>query len=183
MNNNIDAKRIRMGKITYFDVEHNGSLVPPIDTYVFMVNVNGTYINPFNLNMELPVYDRVPYSNTTRDGESYGTKIKHVQGEVENGPCIVLDKTDVGRLYGEEKISTDMLEEYMLRSDKFFIDRIELYEKIKTKKNLFWALDNRLATIRKRDVSQQYFDDMEKLDKYKEFLNECEKENKEHYSR
>lgn len=176
MKNKIESERIRIGKITYFDVEHNGSLVPPVSAYVFMVNVNGTYINPFDLNMELPIYDRVPYSNTTRDGESYGTKIKHIQGEIENGPCVVLETTDVGRLYKEDEISTDMMEEYMLESDKFFVDRIDLYEKIKTKKNLFWALDNRLATIRQRDISEKFFDDLEKLEKFNDFIKNCEEE-------
>ena len=43
----INSEKIRLGKITYYDVEHNGSVVPSVDAYVFMININDTYITHY----------------------------------------------------------------------------------------------------------------------------------------
>ena len=124
----IDSKKIRLGKVSYYSMSHNGSCVPPIDAYVFMVNVNGVYVNPFNEEMNFPVYDRSPYSCTTRDGDDYGNLIQNVQGEDRNGTCIVLERFDVGESFGEKELSLGMLEDYILSSNKFFVDRLNLIQ-------------------------------------------------------
>ncbi len=162
----IDAKRIRLGKVTYFDTEHNGSAVPPVEAYAFLVDVGGFYVNPFNIVDELPVYDRVPYSNTTKDGEDYGTKIVLKQGEVMDGPCYVLDRINVAEYYGVTDVSLSMLEEFIIRSNKFFIDRPELLEDNINNGNLF----------RKKYAKKKLNEDQKKMKKFIGFLADCERE-------
>jgi len=162
----IDAKRIRLGKVTYFDTDYNGSAVPPVDAYAFLVDVGGTYINPFNLVDELPVYDRVPYTNTTKDGEDFGSKIVLKQGEVQDGPCYVLERINVEDYYGVSDISLSMLEDFIIESNKFFIDRAELLE------------DNikNGSLLRKRYAKKKLVEDKKTMEKFISFLADCERE-------
>lgn len=178
-NNRIDSKKIRLGKITYFDVDHNGSLVPPYNAYVFMINVDGEYINPFNEKMNLPVFDRVPYANTTLDGEDYGSKIVHVQGEITNGPCIVLEKIDIGEYFDEKELSIDMIKEYMMRSDKFFVDRERIYEEEIKNNGILKNVGNRIIN-RKQHIKISKDGEIHK--DFDSFIQECE-DNKRHYKR
>lgn len=159
-NSLIDTKRIKLGKVTFFDTEHNGTAVPSVDAYVFLVNVNGTYVNPFNVASELPVYDRVPYTNTTRDGEDFGTKIVLANGEVKDGPCYVIEKIDISSYYGKEQMSVDMLRDIMLKSDKFFVDRLGVLEEIP-------------ALTRGRKLGRKMMEDKKKMSELQEFLSEC----------
>ena len=160
----IETKRIRLGKVTYFDTKNNGSRVPEVDAYVLLIKLNGIYINPFNLADEMPIYDRVPYSNTTRGGEDYGTKIVHVQGKEEDGRCIVLDTVKGEELFGEGTIELDQLEEYVIQSNKFFIDRIDL-------------LDKRTSSFRKRNYyNRKTVEDLKSMMEFNYFMNECGEE-------
>ncbi len=168
-NKEIDAKRIRLGKMTYFDTEYNGSAISPIDTYVFMVDINGTYVNPFNVLEELPVYDRVPYTNTTLDGEDFGTKIVLAQGEVQDGLCVVLERIDFADSLGAEKVSLNDLEKYMMRTSRFFIDRLDLIENNKAYKK---------GHYRKLIES-----DKEKLTRFEKFIESCERYKKPQYTK
>ena len=167
----INSEKIRLGKITYYDVEHNGSVVPSVDAYVFMININDTYINPFNILMDLPVYDRMPYSNTTKDGENYGTKIKHVQGEEKDGPCVVLENINLSEYYGLEYMSLNMLKEFMIRSNKYFIDRANLIEdEFNFSKSKVTNRSNKKYAVNK------LLDDKIKEENLKGFLEGCEEE-------
>ena len=168
-NNYIDSKRIRVGKITYFDADNNGSLVPPISAYVFMLQFGNLYINPFDLASDYPVYDRVPYSNCTRDGLEYGTKIKHVQGEIKNGPCIVLEKVDFSEHYGEDKMSLKSLGDIMIGSNKFFVDRLNVLE------------DRNVGLIIKGSIRKKILEDKINHRKLNDFIDKCESEKEEQY--
>ena len=159
-NSLIDTKRIKLGKVTYFDTEHNGTAVPSVDAYVFLVNVNGTYVNPFNVASELPVYDRVPYTNTTRDGEDFGTKIVLANGEVKDGPCYVIEKIDISSYYGEDQMSVDMLRDVMLKSDKFFVDRLGI-------------LEDKPALTRGKKLTRKMIADRARMEELRTFLSEC----------
>ena len=163
-NNMIDAKRIRLGKKTYFDVTNNGSVVPSVDAYAFLINVNGTYVNPFNLAEEVPIFDRLPYSNTTLDGEDYGTKIELAQGDLKSGECYVLEKMDISEYYGKDEMSLGMLEDIIIASNKFFIDRIGLLE------------EKGGSPRRKHIARRKILDDKIKLKKFKDFIEECRKD-------
>ncbi len=167
----IDTKRIKLAKVTYFDTRYNGSAVPSVDAYAFLVNVNGTYVNPFNVAEELPVYDRVPYSNTTRDGDDFGTKIVLANGEVKDGPCYVIEKVNVEDYYDKKQMSLSMLEDCMLRSNNFFIDRMGILER------------NPVGARVKGYSKRKLMEDKRKLKEFQEFMTECEKDRLNSFSK
>ncbi len=122
----ISADKVRIGQMRYFDIERNGTEILEDKAYAFLVKVNGVYINPFNPFEEIPVYDRTKYTNTTLDGESYGTKIELACGEVKEGPCYVLEKLDGRDIFDKEEITISDMEDYMFASQDFFFDRMEV---------------------------------------------------------
>lgn len=157
-NERVDAKRLRVAQVRYFDVEKNASEIPEETAYVFLVNVNGTYINPFNPLEEVPVYDRAWYGNVTENGESYGTKIVLVNGEVQEGVCYILESFDVRDIFEKEVISMKDIEDYMFDSKLYFIDRIELNE------------NRKLNPMEKLRRNKKIVEDIEKGMKLKEYL-------------
>ena len=40
----IEASRLRLAQVRYFDSKRRASEIPPMRAYTFLVNVNGTYI-------------------------------------------------------------------------------------------------------------------------------------------
>ena len=128
-NNNINTEKLKIAEIRYFDTKYNGVEIPPINAYAFLYQFGNQYRNIFKLEEELPVYDRVPYSNTTRDGLDYGTKIVLVSGECKDGPCYVMEKLDMKSVFGKDKITMEQLEDYVLKSKYFFIDREDIRKK------------------------------------------------------
>lgn len=125
-NKEISADKVRLAQVRYFDVEANASEIPEEKGYVFLVNINGTYINPFNPIEEVPVYDRTWYSNTTWAGREFGTKIVLVQGEVQEGICYILEWEKGKDIFDKDVVSLKEIEDYMFESDDFFIDRLEI---------------------------------------------------------
>ena len=79
----------------------------------------------------MPVYTRVPYSNTTMDGEDYGTKLVLAQEEVEDGPCWVVEMENMMEYFQEEEISRRELKDFVFHSNLFFVDRLSLLEEEK----------------------------------------------------
>ena len=124
----IKLKRLKLARVKYFDKEHNGAEVNDIDAYAFLYEKDGEYVNLFNPAREYPVYGRVPYTNTTRDGEDFGSKIVLRSGEVESGPCYIIDMEDCSKFFGKDKMSLDSLKQYMMMSSSFFIDRLEMMQ-------------------------------------------------------
>ena len=127
----IDLKRLKLAKVRYYDAENNGAELSDIDAYAFLINVNGHYINLFDPIEELPVYDRTFYTNTTRRGDDFGTLIKHIDGAIEDGPCYILERMDLGRIFKGDTIKISELVNYIFKSDKFFVDRLNLYKENK----------------------------------------------------
>lgn len=125
----IDANRVRLAQIRYFDVEANASEIPMEKAYAFLVKVNGVYINPFNPLEEVPVYDRAWYSNTTLEGREFGTKIILAQGEVQEGKCYILEMEKGEKIFDKEVVTIKDLEDYMFQSDEFFVDRLTIGKK------------------------------------------------------
>lgn len=160
-----DASKIKLAQVRYFDVERNGCEIPPTKAYVILLEDNGTYMNVFSLEDHVPVYSRVPYSNTTRDGEDFGTKIVLSSGEVQEGMCYVLDSLSSDSLFGDKKtVSYESLKNYVLNSDLFFPDRISLLRK--EKRNL----------RTKFRIAKQYKSDLERFDALSEYFLNQEKE-------
>ena len=135
----VDSSRVRLAQIRYFNKEMNGVSIPKQRAYAFLISVNGTYVNVFNPIDEMPVFDRVPYSNTTHNGYDFGTKIVLVNGELQEGLCYVLERTKIKDIFAKDKVFIHDLEEYVIESDDFFIDRIDLLrDKINSKKGKFY---------------------------------------------
>ena len=133
MNNNkeIDSKRIKLARVKYFDLEKNGVEYRYFDDdpYVFLVNVDGKYVNLFDPSEDMPVYERIPYPNHLPNGDFFGTMIDIVQGEVKEGLCYLIDKPEeyeLIKLFWKEKIRISDLINYMFNSKLFFIDRKDL---------------------------------------------------------
>ena len=160
MNNNkmIRADKVRLAKIKYFDLEHNGVEITSDDPYVFLIKVKDSYVNLFDPTEDMPVYDRLPYSNTTKDGEDFGSKILLIQGDTKEGLCYVLENTKLKDLFDRDLISINDLIKYMISSDKYFVDRKE------------YILDSSLFKISKK-LRSKYFNDCKKLDDFKYYVN------------
>lgn len=119
-NKKFNTKDLKLARIRYFDKKMNGAEVTNIDAYAFLYQVGDEFINVFNEEDSFPVYGRTPYSNTTRDGEDYGTMIVQLSGDTESGPCYIIDVDDCSKLFGKETMDYSTLREYVIRSDKFF---------------------------------------------------------------
>lgn len=135
-NTSVEADRVRLAKVRYFDEEENAVEIPVEEAYAFLVNVNGTYINPFNPLEEVPVYERAWYGNYTKDGEAYGTKIILKNGKVQEGMCYVLEKDSAKEIFEQDEISIKDMEEYILSSEKYFIDRLDITKKFGPREKL-----------------------------------------------
>ena len=122
----LSVKNLKLAKIKYFDMERNGAEVTNIDAYVFLYEEDGEIYNLLDKARVYPIYNRVPYTNTTLDGESYGTKIVHVAGEERSGPCYIIDVDGCSDYFGRVNMFEDEIKEYVLRSDKFFPDRYQM---------------------------------------------------------
>ncbi len=161
-NKKIKSDKIRLAKLKYFDVEHNGVEVTREDPYVFLVKVNDSYINLFDPLEEMPVYDRLPYSNVARTVGDYGTKIRLIQGEEKEGLCYVIENVDIGNLLGKDVIKVSDLINYMYRSEDLFVDRKELL-----------VNDSRLRGNKK--LKAIYYGDCNRMDDFIHFVNDHNK--------
>ena len=157
MKNSIKTSKLRLAQIRYFDSEHNGCEIPDMEAYALLANINDTYVNVLNPLEELPIYVRVPYSNTTIDGEDYGTKIMLLAGEVKDGACYVMEDKDISNLFGADDVNLVDIEKYVIQSNLLFPDRIHLLEEkvIPHSKKMFYYR-----------LLMNDLDKMEKFDKY-----------------
>jgi len=164
----IKTERLKLAQIRHFSKAHNGVEVPRNKAYVFLYKLGeDKYVNLFNTMQELPVYERVPYSNTTKEGLDYGTKIVLASGEEKSGPCFVVENIGMDNLFGEEKISLEQLKQFVFASNLFFIDRPTLVEeKVRGKSPIdrFVAFD------------KKYREDKKKAESFQQYLNTCVEE-------
>ena len=124
----INTKQLRLAEIRLFDADRMASEIPTVHAYTFLVENDGKYYNAFHGEDSFPVFERVPYSNSTLDGESFGSKIVLLQGEVNNGPCYIMSSSSGRNIFKKEEISELELKEYILRSQYFFLDRLSFLE-------------------------------------------------------
>ena len=168
----IKTNRLKLAQVRFFSEKHNGVEIPEKPAYAFLVKLGeDNYFNPFNLEREYPVYDRTFYAQCDRNGNDYGTIIRLVSGEVKSGPCYVLEKknnpldfTGFGRLCLDDSVSIEKLEEYMLSSDLFFIDRVNILEKM--------DLDT-------PQLQRKFDDDGTETEKFEQYLIHCMEEEKQ----
>lgn len=154
----VDTSRIKLAQLRYYKVG-KGAEISNNYVYTILAEFNGTYINPLNPFDELPVYDRAPYSNVTPDGKyEYGTKVFLVNGEEKDGLCYVLEKENVASSFKKSEVDIKDIENYVLNSKLFFIDRIELLEK-----------DKRL--LKDKYYKKLYLEDIKRMNQLKDFIN------------
>ncbi|MBR5370086.1 MAG: hypothetical protein IK137_02145 [Bacilli bacterium] len=123
-NSIIQVDRIKKAQLRYFD--GNGTEIPEIEAYTIFIKKDDTYINLFDFVTDCNVYERLPYSNNTRDGEDYGTKIRLVCGKEEKGICYVLESGKMKELKNIESISLIDLYKIILESKDFYFDRKDI---------------------------------------------------------
>lgn len=123
----VNVEDIYLAEVRRFDLEMNASEIPSVHGYTFLKKDEDHYGSLFHPAFDYPVYERVPYSNTTRDGEDYGSKIKLVQGDAINGPCYII-QSSLSKIVDRNTISMDEVRRYMLQSNMFFVDRILLLQ-------------------------------------------------------
>lgn len=150
------TNQLRIAEVRYFDTYHNGILVPSQETYTFLYKMGNQFINVFTPEIEYPVYERVPYSNVTKDGWEFGTKILLVSGECQDGLCYVMERTPIEDVLRVDEITKEELEDVVLKSNLFFINRIDL---LKRQKNYFF--------------NRQYRDDMKKMKSFQQYIDSC----------
>ena len=156
-NNEVNISKLKLAQLRYFDTKKNGSMIPDLNAYVFLVKINDTYINLFNPLEELPIFDRVPYSNATKDGVEFGTKLFLAQGQLQDGPCYIVDSISINSLFNKEKISLKDIENYILKSNRFFVDRLDLLER---RRDVIGAKRRRIVKndIVKQELLKEYFE-------------------------
>ena len=155
-NRSLKTRDLRLARVKYYDLEHNGAELSHIDAYAFLERVGEEYVNVFDPTDGLAVLDRSLYTNTTKDGEDYGNRLIHVCGTLTDGPCYVMDRVSVPDMMGIDIISTEQLREYVLRSDKFFVDRISLIQQEKRVRRIAF-----LPTLAR---------DQKQMDAFKEYM-------------
>ena len=127
----IDSKNICLAQLRYFNFERKSTVIPDEKAYVVLLNVDGNYSNIITGEV-LPVYGRVPYTNTTLDGEDYGTMLYSVTGEIKDGMCYLLEeKENFGMFVEKDRYSMKEIESKIINSSLLFVDRIDLLNKRK----------------------------------------------------
>lgn len=127
---------LRLGRIGYFSVEHNGVALEKSNAYAIIYNDGEEYHNIFN-DSDFPIFERSPfYANYTKDGEPYGSKVVHVGGTEASGPCYVIEDEPYFERIAPAVVDIDTLKNIMYASCYFFPDRVALLE---TEDNCRWV--------------------------------------------
>ena len=124
---NYKTEQLELAEIRNFNAKRKSSVIPGRRAYTILGKFDDHYYNILNPSLEYPVYGRLPYSNTTSDGEDFGTMISLVEGEIQDGPCYILD-ISMKKVLQKEYVSFEQLQEFVLDSWKFFPDRISMIE-------------------------------------------------------
>ena len=135
MERKIKTKDIYVGVVkTYTD---KGVEVSADSECVILLKEDGQYKNIFSLDETLncAIFKRVPYSNTTQDGEDFGTKLVQINEyqPTNNEECLILMDFDFQNFFGKEDIDIERIYDFSLKTD-FFIRQRRRYAVEKMKK-------------------------------------------------
>lgn len=120
---NYDKENIYLAKVRYLDKD-KGEFNTDIDVYTFLQKKDGQYVNLFHPELDYPVYEYA-YSKYSDLGNENGAYLNRVQGDIKDGLSYVVQKTDIRGIF---KTIYD-IEQFMLYSSEFFIDRIDVINK------------------------------------------------------
>ena len=119
----LPVKKIKRARIGYFDKGKNGSYLPKDNAYTYFLELHNVCINIFHAEEECNVYKRLPYPHYDKNGKPNGNRIVLISGKEEDGVCYIIDenyKID----YPLDYISSKELEEIIIESDDFIVDRV-----------------------------------------------------------
>lgn len=126
---NYDKSNIYLAMVNYLDVDKK-KFIGDIDVYTFLIDIGGKYINLFHPERDYPVY-RCAYSTYDCFAETNGVTFCLEQGEKKDGFCYIMSKDTIS-IKNDSKIKLDTIydiEQFMLYSPEFFIDRIDVIKK------------------------------------------------------
>ena len=167
----VKIENVKLAQIKMFDVHYGGvTSFAPVSAYTIMVKTDEGWKNFLNPGWELPVFEKTPYTGCDSNGEDTHVFIRRVSGDVQDGPCYVMDfhpitqsvgssYFDRNRLLKEGVITGEELENYALRTDLFMFDRVSLIQ------------DRNISTMG-RTVAE----DMKKRALFMQLMSESEKE-------
>lgn len=163
----VNTKDLSVAEVRYYDKEKNGLEYTSPLSYVILLNRGDTYVNLFNCGDFAPVYTRIKnVSNRFKDSdEFFGTKINLVCGEVQSGEAWLISDVNFSEVFGMEEVDVDDIENYVIESDLFFKDRLEI---IKTLQKRYV-----LPEVSVRSVLEK---DQKSLDEMNAFFAEREKQ-------
>ena len=126
----IKVKDLTVADVRYFDQAHNGLEYTEPVSRVVLLNRGDTYINLLNPGEIAPIYRRVPNTTNPHSTEDYfGTKIEHVCGEEVTGEAWLLADVDFKRIFHDDEVTVEDVEDYVLRSCSYYHNRAELIER------------------------------------------------------
>lgn len=130
-----EKNKVWIAEMKYYSKDDNGIEYTNPLSYAFIVDLgDGEFANPFSVSEDFPVFKRVPYSNCTCDGESYGSKVLLVNTIDRTGPCYVLGKKVEDMGFEGDIVSSEKLIDYMFENaqELYFKDRKQFFkERIK----------------------------------------------------
>ena len=121
----IKTNSLFLAELKYYSKEVNGIEIGDAFSYSFLIQKDNNFINVFDVYENYPVFERVSYSNCTKEGIEYGKKVILKNNIDESGPCYVLLKNGKD-IFLDDEILYDDLKKYVLNSDLFFKERIEI---------------------------------------------------------
>lgn len=131
MNNTlVDASNLKLAELHYYDQEHQGIELTDCLSYIILSKSDDGYVNLLNVEESYPVFKRLPYTNITRGGEEYGTKVSLVTDydKCVSGPCWILKDVNLEESF-PKNVNLESIEDYVLESDYFFKDRVDIAKK------------------------------------------------------
>ena len=159
-NEKVLVDNLRLVALKYYSKEDSGVEFTEALSYSFLVKVReGVYINPFNPLEMYPVFESVPYSNTSLSSnwEDYGCKVILVNEIDESGPCYVsYSNEDISKVFEEESVTIGELKEYMFKSKKYFKDRKYLLKE-RIEKHPIEAISIGLADMKLEEKMLAFF--------------------------
>ena len=124
MKEKFNTKDLYLAELKYAAKEKGIEVMEPL-SYVFVYHKDNSFYNVITKE-EYPTYEKIPYSNTTIDGEDYGTKIRLVSELDETGPCYLLSNIKCEKLLSDSVVDLEIIKDYILNSSFFFKDRIDI---------------------------------------------------------
>lgn len=156
-NKKYNVKNVYVAELKYYDKEHDGvEFGEELSLVVLSSFKKGNqtiFYNVLNEGEVLPTFGRsTKYGEYDSFGNQYGTKMHHLGGKLESGPCWVL-RHDLSGFDYKEEISKKEIEDAILESEHYFKDRKMIAEQRCREKNHPFKM---IKIIRKDSVAEDY---------------------------